>query len=256
MNTNRDLNYRLYLQREEGFHRISFSSEFEKYKIISSGDVKKVRENIAGIKQNFYQGLGTLSKDPVKNVRYHLIVAVALISRVCVENGMSQDLAYTLSDIYIQRADECAHIDRMIEMIGEIQLDYAERMRDIKKEHVGSIHVRKCMDYIYEHLHSKINESEIAEYVSLSPSYISRLFKKEVGVSLSTYIAVKRVETAQNMLKYSDYPPADIGNYLAFTSHSHFISVFRKYTGMPPNEFRKKYYRDSWGNIKQNSAKK
>mgnify|MGYP001102122445 CR=1 FL=1 len=72
MNTNRDLNYRLYLQREEGFHRISFSSEFEKYKIISSGDVKKVRENIAGIKQNFYQGQGTLSKDPVKNVRYHL----------------------------------------------------------------------------------------------------------------------------------------------------------------------------------------
>ena len=88
MNTNRDLNYRLYLQREEGFHRISFSSEFEKYKIISSGDVKKVRENIAGIKQNFYQGQGTLSKDPVKNVRYHLIVAVALISRVCVEVGM------------------------------------------------------------------------------------------------------------------------------------------------------------------------
>ena len=131
MNTNRDLNYRLYLQREEGFHRISFSSEFEKYKIISSGDVKKVRENIAVIKQNFYQVLGTLSKDPVKNVRYHLIVAVALISRVCVENGMSQDLAYTLSDIYNQRADECAHNDRMIEKIGDIQLDYADRMRDI-----------------------------------------------------------------------------------------------------------------------------
>lgn len=58
------------------------------------------------------------------------------------------------------------------------------------------------------------------------------------------------------MLKYSDYPPADIGNYLAFTSHSHFISAFRKYTGMNPNEFRKKYYRDNWRDKKQNSAKK
>ena len=65
-------------------------------------------------------------------MRYHLIVAVALISRVCVENGMSHDLAYTLSDIYIQRADECERIDRMIDMLGEMQLDYAERMREIK----------------------------------------------------------------------------------------------------------------------------
>lgn len=102
------------------------------------------------------------------------------------------------------------------------------------------------MDYIYDHLHSKISEEEIAEYVSLSPSYLSRLFRSEVGVTVSTYIAVKRVETAQNMLKYSDYSPVDIGNYLAFNSHSHFISTFKKYTGMTPNEFRRKYYRSTW----------
>ena len=206
MNTNRDLNYRLYLQREEGFHRISFSS----------GDVKKVRENIAGIKQNFYQGLGTLSKDPVKNVRYHLIVAVALISRVCVENGMSHDLAYTLSDIYIQRADECERIDRMIDMLGEMQLDYAERMREIKKEHVGSIHVRKCMDYIYEHLQEKMTIEGAAAYLQIHPTYLSKLFSKEVGMPFRQFIIHARVNAAKNMLAYSDFSYLEISLSLLF----------------------------------------
>ena len=139
MNTNRDLNYRLFIQREEGFSRMPFSSEFEKYKVISSGNVKKVKENFADIKKNYYKGKGKLSDDPVKNVRYHFIIAVALTSRVCVENGMSHDVAYTLSDIYIQRADKCENAGAIIDMLGEMQVDYAERMREIKKENVISI---------------------------------------------------------------------------------------------------------------------
>ena len=241
MNTNRNLNYRLYLQREEGFHRISFSSEFEKYKIISSGDVKKVRENIAGIKQNFYQGQGTLSKDPVKNVRYHLIVAVALISRVCVENGMSHDLAYTLSDIYIQRADECERIDRMIDMLGEMQLDYAERMREIKKEHVGSIHVRKCMDYIYEHLQEKMTIEGAAAYLQIHPTYLSKLFSKEVGMPFRQFIIHARVNAAKNMLAYSDFSYLEISLSLGFSSQSAFTSTFRRLTGMTPGKYREAF---------------
>ena len=49
MNTDRDLNYRLYLQREEGFRRLPISSEYEKYNAVSSGDVEKVKENFVKI---------------------------------------------------------------------------------------------------------------------------------------------------------------------------------------------------------------
>ena len=52
MNTDRDLNYRLYLQREEGFRRLPISSEYEKYNAVSSGNVEKVKENFIKIKEN------------------------------------------------------------------------------------------------------------------------------------------------------------------------------------------------------------
>lgn len=241
MNTNRDLNYRLYLQREEGFRRVPFSSEFEKYRVIGSGDVERVKENFIGIKKNYYKGKGTLSDDPVKNVRYHFIIAVALTSRVCVEYGMSHDLAYTLSDIYIQRADKCNSAEKIIDMIEEMQVDYATRMRELKKENIISIHIRKCINYIYEHLQEKLTVESVAEYLQINSTYLSKLFSKETGVSFKEFIINARVNAAKNMLIYSDFSYMEIALSLGFSSQSAFIRTFGKITGMTPGKYRQAY---------------
>lgn len=247
MNTNRDLNYRLYLQREEGFQRVPFSREFEKYKVISSGDVEKVKENFIDIKKNYFKGKGKLSEDPVKNVRYHFIIAVALTSRVCVENGMSHDLAYTLSDIYIQRADTCNDIETMIDMIEEMQVDYATRMREIKKENVISVHIRKCIDYIYDHLAEKLTVESVAAYLQIHPTYLSKLFSKEVGMPFKEFIIQARVNAAKNMLVYSDFSYMEIALSLGFCSQSAFIRTFGKLTGMTPGKYRTTYQDNDQG---------
>ncbi|MBQ7784322.1 MAG: helix-turn-helix transcriptional regulator [Oscillospiraceae bacterium] len=241
MNTNRDLNYRLYLQREEGFTRMSFNSEFEKYRIISSGNVEKVKENFVQIKKNYHKGKGILSDDPVRNVRYHFIVAVALTSRICVESGMSHDVAYTLSDIYIQRADKCQSAETIIDMIGEMQVDYAERMREIKKKNAISRHIRRCIDYIYDHLHEKLTVEKTAEYLKLDPSYLSKLFAKETGTTFREFIINARVNAAKNMLVYSDFTCLEISLSLGFSSQSAFISTFRRATGQTPAKYRAEY---------------
>ena len=117
-------------------------------------------------------------------------------------------------------------------------LEFTRQMNRLATADVYSKPVIMTMDYIYDHLHSRITETEIAEYVSLSPSYISRLFKKEVGVSLSTYIAVKRVETAQNMLKYSDLSIKEIVSKLNFPNQSVFYKFFKSHTGLTPSQYR------------------
>ena len=106
MNTNKDLNYRLYVQRESGFVRTAFQSEFERYMVIRSGDVEGVKRNFKIIRKDFMKGKGELSDNPVRNIMYHFVVSAAMISRICVEGGMNHDAAYTLSDIYIKRGDK------------------------------------------------------------------------------------------------------------------------------------------------------
>lgn len=164
-----------------------------------------------------------------------------MISRVCIDNGMSHDLAYTLSDIYIRRADKCESAEKIIDMIGEMHVDYAQRMRELKKENVISIHIRKCIDYIYEHLQEKITVRSAAEYLQIDPTYLSKLFSKEVGISFREFIINARVGAAKNMLEYSDFPYSDISLSLGFSSQSAFTDTFKRVTGMTPGKYRAVY---------------
>lgn len=245
----KELTYKSFLNREYEFKHSPFEKEFEFYEYVKSGDTEGVERTMTALGGN---GAGQLSDDKLRNLKYHFIVTIALITRFCVEGGMEMETAYTLSDLYINRADKCMREEDIHILHREAILEFTNQMNRLAHDNIYSKPVIMTMDYIYDNLHSKISESEIAEYVSLSTTYISRLFKREVGVTISTYIAIKRIETAQNMLKYSDYSPVDIGNYLAFTSHSHFISVFKKYTGMTPNEYRKRYFRDDLSQLRAN----
>ena len=73
-----------------------------------------------------------------------------------------------------------------------------------------------------------------AEHVHLNPTYLSELFKRETGTAISQYITDKRMEAAENMLKYSEYSFDEIAQILAYRSQSHFSKVFKKHSGMTP----------------------
>lgn len=243
------LMHRSFMNREYSFKHSPFEQEFEFYDCVKNGDIDSVKRLMTPLGGS---GAGVLSENPLRNLKYHFVITIAMMTRFCVEGGMEMETAYTLSDLYILKADKCQSEESIHKVHNEAVLDFTMQMQKVFRANIYSKPVIMTMDYIYDHLHSKISVEEIAEAVSLSTAYLSRLFHKEVGVTISTYIAVKRVETAQNMLRYSDHTSLDISNYLAFTSHSHFISTFKKYTGMTPNEFRKRYYRDIWND----SAKK
>ena len=97
------------------------------------------------------------------------------------------------------------------------------------------------MDYIHYHLHEKITVPILAEHVHLNPTYLSELFARETGTTISQYVTDKRMEAAENMLKYSEYGFAEIARILAYRSQSHFTKVFKKHSGMTPGEYRRKY---------------
>ena len=243
MDTDNTLNYRLYLQRQEDFVRDDLQAEFKQYNRIKTGDVEGVRERFKIARNKFHECRGTLSDNPLRNMIYHLVVAAGVISRICIIGGMDRDTAYTLSDIYIRKADNAKDTEEVLDLMAEMQIDYATRMRDIVKMDSVSMHIRKSIDYIYENLQKQITVSELAEREGLSTGYFSRLFIKETGMNVNQFINETKVKTAQNMLMYSDFSILDISTSLGFSSQSAFSSVFKKVSGVTPKVYRDKYYR-------------
>lgn len=235
--------YKEYIRKEENILRAPYNPELEFYSVIKSGDIKKTEELC---KDTFTdkKGLGILSKDSMQNLKYHFVITIALIARYCIDGGMDVSTSYALSDFYIQKADVCNYADELDVLHRKAALDYATRMKKLRKDKICSLQVVQCIDYIHDNLHSRITIEQLADRVSLNSSYLSRLFKKETGVSISEYIQQLKTEAAKNMLLYSDFSPSAISSILAFTDQSYFTHVFKKYTGVTPKKFQSMHLRE------------
>ena len=173
-----------------------------------------------------------------------------MISRFCIEEGMEEMESYNLSDFYINKLDKAQTKQQIINVHNQLIMDYARRMKRVKKKAAISPHCVRAMDYVYDHLHERIEITGIAEFVGVERSYLSKLFHKEVGQTISDYIMEKKLQTARNMLLYSDFSCTEISQYLAFASNSYFTKCFRNRFGSTPSAYRRTNYRKHWKEAK------
>lgn len=99
--------------------------------------------------------------------------------------------------------------------------------------------VDQIRDFLDQNYVREITRNDLAEIVFLNPDYISRLFKKEMGVSISSYLLKKRVDTAKDLLEHTTMPINVISMHVGYSNFSYFTKIFRENTGMSPNEYRK-----------------
>ena len=78
--------------------------------------------------------------------------------------------------------------------------------------------------------------------MNLNATYLSRLFRKEVGISLKQFVKEARVDIAKNLLRYSNLSYLVISVSLGFSSQSSFIAVFKEITGVTPKVYREKNF--------------
>lgn len=227
-----------YLPREPELIHAPYMPEMDFYTAVKAGDVRRIRILCA---EPFHKkpGLGVLSDDPLQNLKYHFVISAAMISRMCIEGGMQLSEAYSMSDYYIKTADKLTTIEEVSELHDEMSISYVSRMRALSKEKTYSKPVSSCIDYILEHLDTRIKMKDLCEHTGLSSAYISRTFREETGHTVTDFILNKKLETACNMLDFSSHPITWISDTLAFPSQSYFCRVFRNAYGKTPGEYRK-----------------
>ncbi|MBQ8984105.1 MAG: helix-turn-helix domain-containing protein [Lachnospiraceae bacterium] len=236
---NQDITQALFEQREIRMSHLALDREYLFFHAIKNGDSKEVLRLMEPLTND---QLGTLSDNPVNNLRYHLIITIALTTRFCIEAGLDSERAYTLSDIYIRRADHIRTTNEITKLHREVILEFTKIMRQIKKEQVTSLPVLKVYQYVEAHLHEKINLDAMSEELHITKNYLCGLFKKETGRTIGGYITEQKINTAKELLAYTDYTLQEISSYLAYSSMSHFIKVFHSSTGLTPSGYRQANY--------------
>lgn len=103
---------------------------------------------------------------------------------------------------------------------------------------IPNLFVQQAADYIKLNYSEKISIKEIADQLYLSPNYLSELFKKHTGKTISEYLTEYRLEKACQLLDHAEYRVGDVSGMVGIHDGRYFSNMFKKKYGMTPTEYR------------------
>lgn len=98
--------------------------------------------------------------------------------------------------------------------------------------------IQSVIRYIHSHFYEPITLNEVADWVYLSASHFSRLFKAEMGVTFIEYLTKYRVEQSKRLIKMTSLPIEVIANNTGFANAGYFATTFKRLEGKTPTEYR------------------
>ncbi|WP_138750808.1 response regulator [Paenibacillus sinopodophylli] len=107
-----------------------------------------------------------------------------------------------------------------------------------ERRRAGDI-IDRVQAYIEDHLSGDLSLVRLSELVHFNPAYLSRLFKQECGVNLSTYIEDIRLRKAKDLLERGEDKIHEVGALVGYETAHSFTRFFKKAIGVTPQEFRK-----------------
>lgn len=128
--------------------------------------------------------------------------------------------------------------DEMETMLYEVLSQCMQWRVESAKESSGNI-MLEARDYIDKnYMDYDISLKTVADAVGLSPSYLSMLFKKEIGMNLSEYLTVVRIHKSKELLCRTSKMVYEVASDVGFHDYRYFGQIFKKYTGQTPRQFQ------------------
>lgn len=222
---------------EIDFSHHSYEAELLMRQCFIDGNEKAFHQ----LQKNFTnESTGTMSYNSIKQAEYAAAISVSFYVRHAIDAGVDQLTAYNINDLYLQKISRETSPLVFGKLMNNCAHTLMQEIKKVKAQQNELPYIQNCKQYIYRHLNKVFTLNDIAEYVNLSPNYLSSLFKTYENISIKEYTLKKRIDASQNMLKYSDYTISQISYYFCFCTQSHFTEIFKKYTGETPSSYRKK----------------
>lgn len=213
----------------------SLDAENILFSYIRFGNVKALKHFMCNIPSYKH---GKMADNNLRQEKNSFIITIALACRAALQGGLPEDIAFQLSDQYIQQVERSTDVNQLTSILVEVLLDYTSRVENQSFPTAEDHLIQKCIHFIRANVNHKITTQDIADYVGYSRSYISTKFKHEMGFDLSGFIIRCKLEKAKMMLKSTNHSINEISHLLCFANQSHFQSHFKRQYNMTPLEYR------------------
>ena len=211
-----------------------YNHENEFISAISKGQIQKVERILSNMgNQSFEKRLS----DPLRNLKNYAIIMNTL-SRKAAENGGVHPIHLdSLSSTFAIKIEQMSTPAEMEALMFDMFRSYCRLVRKHSMRSYSST-VQKAIVYIESDLSANLTLSVLADAQNVSAGYLSTVFKKETGTTVTEYINSKRVKHAMHLLSTTKLQIQTIALHCGIMDVQYFSKVFKKYTGKTPREYR------------------
>lgn len=224
---------------EQNFHNsLDFEKQYLTY--IEEGNLEKLGRLL---EKPVKIDAGIIANDNLRQIKNLFIASITLSTRAAIRGGLEPQIAYQISDLAIQEVEKLNNVELIHNWQRSILFELTTQVSKTLPNKTLSPLIQKCLNYIATHINEPLTVYDIADKLYQNRSYLSRIFKSEVGQNLSDYILERKLLEAQDLLRFSNRSISEISNFLAFSSQSYFQTVFKKQFGITPLHYRKQMQR-------------
>ena len=226
-------------RQEAGKPHNPYAQELRELDSIRRGDIAALKKSI---NETYSGNIGILASDPVRQYKNLAICVITNATRCAIEGGLNPELAFSMSDSFIRNIeDNMTEPVKIEKATRDAEFEFANAVHDLKGQGNDNPLVMQVRDYVFCHIHDAIRVREIAEFIGVTPNYLSEQFSQAMGMTLKQYIINEKISSSENLLKYTDYSLQEISTFCAFSSQSRFSVYFQRKNGITPAKYRKKY---------------
>lgn len=211
-----------------------YNYENELIQAVSLGQTHKVDQLLTGLNELSFE---KRSSDPLRNMKNYCIIMNTLFRKAAESGGVMPIYLDKVSSDFAYKIEQVSSLSAISLLMKEIFRSYCRLVRKHSMKNYSPI-VQKTIIFIESDLSSNLTLSSLAGMQNVSGGYLSSIFKKETGKTVTEYIREKRIKHAIHLLTTTHLQIQTVAANCGILDLQYFSKIFKKHTGMTPKEYR------------------
>lgn len=211
-----------------------YDGERRMMQAISQGLLHKAEQIIAHSSELM---LEMRAPDPVRNIKNYTVIMNTLCRKAAEQGGVHPLYIDGISTDFAKRIERIGSVEEGINMHHEMIEKYCTLVKKYSMKKYSPL-VQKVITLVDFDLTSDLTLSRQAKRLNVNASYLSTLFKKETGMTLTEYVAKRRIEHAAFLLSSTNLQIQTVAQNCGIFDVNYFTKLFKKHTGKTPKEYR------------------
>lgn len=211
-----------------------YEYENELMEMVSRGQTHRAEAMLAGFSQKSFEQRLT---DTLRNMKNYVIICNTLLRKAAERGGVHPIHLDSISSEFAKRIEAIPNADKGQELIEEMVRSYCRLVRKHTMTQYSPI-VQKAVACIESELSNDLGLSSLAAVLNVNASYLSALFRKETGQTVTEYVNEKRMQAGAHLLKSTRLQVQTVAQHCGISDVNYFSKLFKKHYGMTPKQFR------------------